>query len=120
MPTAQEVIEAQQREITTSRLVARRFPDAVQCGGDWESSEVTTDNAKGVEVDFHSGTIPGKLNISLRVYAVVQPKGCDETRVYGKQSYKLTADHVKNLLGSNPRVVLKGLYKVLACQEKRS
>ena len=117
MPTAQEVIEAQQREITTSRLVARRFPDAVQSGGEWESSQVTTDNAKGIDVDFHASSLPGKLNISLRVYAVVQPKGCDEVRVYGQQSYRLTAEHVKGLLGDNPKVVLKGLSKVLACQE---
>jgi len=119
MPTAKEVIEAQQREITTSRLIARRFPDAEQFGGDWESGDVTTDNAKGVEVDFATGSLPGKLNISLRVYAVVQPKGCDEVRVYGKQSYKLTAEHVKAVLSDNPRVVLKGLSKVLAMQESK-
>jgi hypothetical protein len=118
MPTAQEIIEAKQEEIANARLIAKRFPDARQVGDDWESESVNRENAKGSELDFLGAGLPGNPQYHLRVYALVQRKGHDPVKVYGTKPYRLTADHVKRLVANNPRVVLRELESVLACQEK--
>jgi hypothetical protein len=119
MPTAQEIIAAKQEEIADARLIIRRFPDARQSGDEWESDGVTRNNAKGTELTTLGTSLPGKVQYSLRLYAIVQRKGHEPVKVYGTKPYRLTADHVQKMFASNPTVVFKTLGKALACQEKK-
>lgn len=118
MSTAQELIATKQEEIADARLIVRRFPDARQVGDEWESDEITRANAKGTELVVPDNGLPGKVQYSLRVYAIVQRKGHDAVKVYGSKSYRLTAGHVQRMFANNPTVVFKTLESALVCQEK--
>ena len=113
--SAAEILEDHNRKIVTTKLVARKFPDAVLRAGRWESDAVDSSTAKGFDIrmNVNDGLTPFRVSL----YTVIQPKGAEPILVWGKESYKLTWDHVSGLLEDNPKLLLKSLAKVFECQE---
>jgi hypothetical protein len=117
--TAAEILANNAREMATTKLVAKRFPDAVSVGGRWESPSVNTTNAKHVEARVSTNPTDRRA-ISLDLYTTVTPKGCDPVRVYSSNDYRLTPKHVESVFQDNPKLILKILGQVLSCQNSRT
>lgn len=116
--SAAEILEDHNRKIVTTKLVARKFPDAVLRAGRWESDAVDSSTAKGFDIRMNVERSRSALTpFRVSLYTVIQPKGAEPILVWGKESYKLTWDHVSGLLESNPKLLLKSLAKVFECQE---
>lgn len=109
--TAAEILEENSRRMATTKLVAKRFPDAVFQGGEWRSLSVKASNAKGAHVEILSGGLPERA-ILVHPYVTLCPKGCEPVRVYSKDTYHLNKGHVEALLQGNAKQVLA---KVAEC-----
>lgn len=113
--TAVEILAANTRDMATTKLVAKRFPDAVFKNGQWESASITTANAKGL-VARHNGSTSLKT-LNLELYVTVTPKGCEPVRVYSSNPYHLACGHVEAFFQDHPKLVLKVFGLVLRCFE---
>lgn len=115
--TAAEVLCDQARDVAATKLVAKRFPDAVKRNGRWESDSVGLDNADGAKATLCNPVTP-RHAMSLGLYVTLRPKGCESVRVYSPTAYHLTAEHVEGAFQGNSRAILKTLVRALRCQEK--
>lgn len=113
--TGVQMLEEHNRSIASTKLVVKRFPDAILRAGRWESKNVKTSTAKEVDLSCQSGLLGEGWRAEL--FVILRPKGCEPVRVYAPKLYKLTSAHIQTVLQDNPKLVLQGLAKALTCQE---
>lgn len=114
--TATQILEEHAREIAATKLVAKRFPDAILRGEKWTSSTIDTSNTKEMNVEWCD--VPSeRRTVNVELYVTLRPKGQEPLRVYSTHDYHLTPEHVVAVLQDDPKLLLKVLGHVLKCQE---
>lgn len=114
--TAGEILNEQKTAIAVTKLVARRFPDAVQRGTLWQSEKVTPRNANGLEVDVaFTGT---SRAAELRLYVELRPKKGEAIRVYNPMPFVLSSERVTSFILANQAAALDHFRPVLSRQEQ--
>jgi len=111
--TVAEKLAEDERNVKITKMVSKRFPDAIMRADRWVSESVTSDNATGVEP--YDLTTNG---CKVELYCPIKFKG-DFIRVYGPKRYPLTADHVCAVLRHNAKTFLKEFGSVLRTQESK-
>ena len=114
---AKEIADRKHQDMLNARAVAKTYPDAYLEGNSWITSEVNTDNFKGMDFQVATATF-SKIAVGCRLYATIKRPSRPLIKVFSHQLYVLTHEHVIKLLnGMAPKKMIAEIGGLLKIQE---